>query len=197
MNSNNINFHKLWYGQKIKQITMKDFKNKLNSYKKENRMRLFISNLIFFITTIIILLIWFYYQPKLISTKIGMVISILAMIIFIIPLNQDRKIFKKSNETKNNYDFLNELFILKEKQTYIHTTMLNIYFVLLSFGIGLYIYEYTFQITQFWTFFVYGIFVLWILFNWFYVRPLQIKKQQTKLNEIIYDLESIIQQLAP
>jgi hypothetical protein len=197
MNSNNINFYNLWNGQKIEQINIKDLKHKLNSYKKEQRMRLFISNVVFLITTIIVLLIWFYYQPKLISTKIGMIITILAMIIFIIPLNQDRKIYTKSNETKNNNDFLNELYTLKDKQTYIHTNLLNLYFVLLTCGIGLYMYEYTSQMTQFWTFFVYGTFVLWVLFNWFYFRPLQIKKQQAKVNEIIYDLESIIQQFAP
>jgi dolichol kinase len=34
-----------------------------------------------------------------------------------------------------------------------------------------------------------------VLFNWFYLRPKQIKKQQSKVDEIISKLEMLIEQL--
>lgn len=76
-----------------------------------------------------------------------------------------------------------------------HTTMLNLYFVLLSTGIGLYMFEYASRMTMFWGLFTYAITAVWILFNWLYLRPRQIKKQQTKLDEIISKFESINKQL--
>ena len=84
---------------------------------------------------------------------------------------------------------------IKAKQQYMQTTMLNLYFVLLSTGIGLYMYEYTQLMTAFWGIFVYGITSIWILFNWFYLRPKQIKKQQSKLDEIIGKFEMLNEQL--
>ena len=71
------------------------------------------------------------------------------------------------------------------------TTILNLYYVLLSTGIGLYMYEYTQLMTAFWGIFAYGITSIWILFNWFYLRPKQIKKQQSKLDEIIGKFEML------
>jgi uncharacterized membrane protein YciS (DUF1049 family) len=43
--------------------------------------------------------------------------------------------------------------------------------------------------------FAYGITATWILFNWLYFRPKQIKKQQSKINEIINKFEHIKIQL--
>lgn len=76
-----------------------------------------------------------------------------------------------------------------------HTTMLNVYFILLSAGIGLYMYEYTSRMTMLWGIFAYGITLAWILINWFCLRPKQIKKQQSKLDEIITKFKKLNQQL--
>lgn len=73
--------------------------------------------------------------------------------------------------------------------------MLNLCFVLLSTGIGFYMYEYTQLMTAFWVIFIYGITSIWILFNWFYLRAKQIKKQQFKLDEIIDKFEILNEQL--
>jgi uncharacterized membrane protein YciS (DUF1049 family) len=49
--------------------------------------------------------------------------------------------------------------------------------------------------TAFWGIFAYGITSIWILFNWFYLRPKQIKKQQSKLDEIIGKFKMLNEQL--
>ena len=49
--------------------------------------------------------------------------------------------------------------------------------------------------TTFWGIFAYGTTSIWILFNWFYLRPKQIKKQQSKLDEIIGKFEMLNEQL--
>jgi hypothetical protein len=75
-------------------------------------------------------------------------------------------------------------------------TMLNLYFVLLSTELACTCNEYTQLMTvSFWGIFTLWITSIWILFNWFYLRPKQIKNQQSKLDEIISKIEMLIKQL--
>ena len=49
--------------------------------------------------------------------------------------------------------------------------------------------------TVFYALITYGITLLWIAFNWFYIRPKQIAKQQDKINGLIEKFEAINHQL--
>ncbi|OCB77894.1 hypothetical protein [Flavobacterium crassostreae] len=194
MNSN-INFNELWAKQKTGEPNKEELLSKINTFKKSNLKRLIITNLLLIITSLFIIFIWMYYQPQMITTKIGIILTILAMVIFVIAYNQSFALFRKATNTQNNSEYLKNLIAIKAKQQFMQTTMLNLYFVLLSTGIGLYMYEYTQLMTAFWGIFAYGITSIWILFNWFYLRPKQIKKLQSKLNEIIGKFEMLNEQL--
>jgi hypothetical protein len=194
MNSN-INFNELWAKQKTGVPNKEELLSKINKFKKSNLKRLIITNLLLIITSLFIIFIWVHYQPQMIITKIGVILTILAMVIFIIVYNQSFTLFRKTYNTQSNSEYLKDLLAIKAKQQFMQTTMLNLYFVLLSTGIGLYMYEYTKLMTAFWGIFTYGITSIWILFNWFYLRPKQIKKQQSKLDEIISKFEMLVEQL--
>jgi len=56
-------------------------------------------------------------------------------------------------------------------------------------------YEYTSRMKPLWAIITYGITSIWILYNWFYLRPKQIKKQKAKLDEIISKFEMLNMQL--
>jgi hypothetical protein len=194
MNSN-INFNELWAKQKTGVPNKEELLSKINKFKKSNLKRLIITNLLLIITSLFIIFIWVHYQPQMIITKIGVILTILAMVIFVIVYNQSFTLFRKTYNTQSNSEYLKDLLAIKAKQQFMQTTMLNLYFVLLSTGIGLYMYEYTKLMTAFWGIFTYGITSIWILFNWFYLRPKQIKKQQSKLDEIISKFEMLVEQL--
>jgi len=110
-------------------------------------------------------------------------------------LNQQYPLLKKMDKANSNAEHLASLLALKKKQQFLQTTLLNVYFIVLSVGIGLYMIEPTRHMTLFWAIVAYGITGLWILFSWLYLRPRQIKKQQTKLNDIISKFENIQTQL--
>ena len=59
MDINSIDFNELWKGQKAEQPTTKDLLFKLNNFKKKNRNRIIISNVILILTSLFILLIWY------------------------------------------------------------------------------------------------------------------------------------------
>ena len=195
MPTENFNFNELWLAQKTEQPSAKDFLLKINAYKRKNRNKIILLNLVLLFVSLFIVFIWYYFQPELITTKIGMVVVILSMVIFMFSQNKSLTILKKTDETEDIQHYLKTLLKIKTHQQFMQTTMMNLYFVLLSLGLALYLFEYASKMSLTSGLLTYGITCLWILFNWFYVRPKQIKKEQNKLNEIIAKVENIQNQL--
>ncbi|UZR98842.1 hypothetical protein [Chondrinema litorale] len=195
MDSSNIDLNELWAGQNADKPVLKDLHNKMDGFKKNYRRKIIFTNLLLIPTCVFVIFIWVYFQPELITTKIGIVLVVLAMAMFILSTSKSLELFNKVDETEDTQHYLKNLLAIKEKQLYIQTTILNLYFVLLSLGIVLYLYEYALLMPTVWAVFTYGVSGLWILLNWFFIRPKQIKKQQQKLNDIIDKFKNIQSQL--
>ncbi len=195
MDNSKINFSDLWLMQNAEQPSTEDLLAKINTFKKSHRKKIILQNILLLATCAFIIFIWAYYQPKLLTSKIGIILMVLAMVIFVLSSNKGLDLLKTSNGTKSNQEYLKDLLAIKGRQQFMQTTILNLYFVLLSTGIALYMYEYAALMTTSWAILAYGITAAWILFNWFYIRPRQIKKQQKAINDIIIKFENIQTQL--
>lgn len=192
---NNINFKDLWTKQTVSPPNTEDLFSKLNDLKKTSLRKLIITNVLLIVTCAFIVFIWYYYQPQFMTTKIGIVLTILSMVIYLFAYNQLFPSLKTIDTKQSNTDYLQNLISIKTKQQFLQSTMLSLYFVMLSAGICLYMYEYTSRMPVFWAILTYVITLAWIVFNWFYLRPKAIKKQQEKLDELITKFESMKQQL--
>lgn len=193
MNSN-PDFRSLW---NEKTSAVPDFaavKLSAEKMKRSHFRKIIFTNLAFLFTSLFIIWIWISYRPEFISTKIGIVMIILAMFIFVMSYNRSIPLLKNADSLQSSSDYLKSLLKLRENQNFIQTTMLNIYFIMLSSGLALYMYEYASRMSPEWEIAVYGITAAWILFNWFYLRPKQIKKQTQKLNDVIQRFEGILHQ---
>ncbi|HEY4617818.1 MAG TPA: hypothetical protein VIH09_06450 [Flavobacterium sp.] len=193
--SDNINFKDIWAKQTSVAPNSEILISEIKKMKQSNLRKLVLTNLLLIATSIFIILIWIYFQPQLITTKIGIMLIILAMVIFLFAYNKSYSLFKSHMNSQSNSDYLKDLLAIKAKQRFMETTMMNLYFILLSLGIALYMYEYTQRMSTFWGIFTYAITSIWILFNWFYLRPKQIKKQRAKLDAIIAKFEMVNNQL--
>ena len=195
MDNNNIDFKDLWKKQAVSQPNIEDLMARLKQFKKAGLRSLWKTNILLFATSAFIVFVWYYYQPQFISTKIGIVLAIAAMILYVAVYNGMLRIYKDIDTTQTNQEYLQRLILLKRKQQFMQSTVLSWYFVLLLAGICLYMYEYASRMTVFYALITYGVTLLWIGFNWFYMRPKQIKKQQAKINELIAKFEDINKQL--
>lgn len=146
--------------------------------KQSNLRKLVFTNILLIATSIFIISIWIHYQPQFLTTKIGIILTILAMAVFLFAYNNSYSLFKSDKNSQSNSEYLKDLLSIKAKQKFMTTTMLNLYFILLSTGIGLYMYEYTSRMKPVWGLVTYGITFIWILFNWLYLRPKQIKSKE-------------------
>lgn len=191
----NIDFKNIWKQQTSNKPNLEELLGKLKKFKNENLRKIIIMNILLIATSIGIAFIWHQFQPQLMTTKAGIILVILAMVIFLLAYNKMFMIFHTIDNTQSNSQYLQSLYSVKNKQKFIQTTMLNIYFIMLFLGICLYMYEYTLQMTSFYALLAYTLMIVWIGFNWFYVRPKTIKKQEAKLNGLINKFEEINNQL--
>lgn len=193
--NNNIDFKALWQQQLVIKPDMKDLMNRLHQFKQSNIRRLIKTNILMIATSLFIGSIWYYYQPQFITTKLGIIIIILSMAIFLLAYNKMFKLFNKTDDTSDNTHYLQHLIFIKGKQRFLQHTMMNVYFIMLMTGICLYMYEYTARMPMMGGIITYAVTLIWIGFNWFYLRPKTIKKQQAKLDDLISKFEEINQQI--
>ena len=98
MDNNNIDFTNIWKQQKVVQPNIDELLNKLKRYKKSNIKKLIISNILLIATSGFIIFIWYYYQPQFITTKVGIILTILAMSIYLFAYNKQYSFFNSLDE---------------------------------------------------------------------------------------------------
>lgn len=185
------NLSELWSGQTTKPPQIEELFSNFAQIKKKNLATLIAANFLMVATIAFIIFIWFYFKPKLVTTKIGIVLTILGIIVYLFFYNQLIPYLRKINENQSNSEFLKAVLKLKEQQKFLQTKMLQIYFITLTLGLCLYLYEYVSLIQFPWSIFAYLVTLVWIGFNWFYLRPRVVRKQRDKLDGIIKKYENI------
>lgn len=191
MNSS-INLNELWKKQSAAQPGMEELLAKWKKMKRASLRRIWLTNILFVLTSLFIILIWVEYNPQLFTTKTGIVLVILSMAVYGLAYNTQKPLIKEIDNSPSNKEYLEKLLALKSRQQFLHTTMLNLYFILLSAGLFLYMIEPTSPMTLTGRLFAYGLTAAWVLFNWFYVRPRMLKKQEGKIDSVIAKLKEIV-----
>ena len=192
---NNIDFKNLWKQQAVSPPNIEELLAKLKHFKKTSLRRLILTNAMLIATCILILLIWYYYQPQFLSTKIGIVLNVAIMAIYLFVYNRLFDAYKELDNTDSNAAYLQKLIAIKTKQKFLQSKMLSYYFIVLGLGLCLYMYEYTSMMTMFWWIFAYTITLFWGGFVWFYLRPRQIVKENLKIDNLIDKFQRINDQL--
>jgi hypothetical protein len=192
--NNDTELNELWSKQTTKLPQMDELLLKCAQIKNKNLTKLIVVNILMFATIAFIIFIWLYFEPKLITTKIGIVLTLLGIIVYLFVYNQLIPYLRKINENQSNSEFLKAVIKLKEQQKFLQTRMLQIYFVTLTVGICLYLYEYVSLMPFPWSILAYVVTLVWIGFNWFYLRPRVIGKERDKLDGIIKKFENISRQ---
>lgn len=187
----NLDLKKIWGKQYIPIIDVQEVLKKIETYKRSKIKKAVMLNVILFLTILFILFIWIYFKPQFISTKIGIVLTVAAMLIVIFFNSKMKNTLSKVNENQSNEAYLKNLKTIKLHENRIQTKVMSVYFVLLSFGIILYIYEYLSKMTLIIQSVFCLVLLLWISFNWFVLRPRIIKKNQREINDLIAQLERI------
>jgi hypothetical protein len=190
-----INFNQLWQSQaNMPETDATAIIAKAKLVQRKNKIKIILGNVLLVATMLFIIGIVVYSQPQMITTKIGSLLVIAAIVMQVIASSQLILVLNRTNNQTSAADYLSHLLAFKKKQAFLQSTIMTLYFIFLGSGLLLYMIEYTKRGSLLFITATYGITSLWIAFNWFYVRPRTIKKQQQKLNEVIQNLENISSQ---
>ncbi len=194
MESNN-DLKKIWNKQKIARPKVEVLYAQAKRLKRRGFLKLIAVNLTSLLSIIFIGSIGYYYQPEIVTTKIGIILTILAMVIFILSYNKQFSVLADNTIEPNNKEYLQQLIKLKEMQIIQQTSTLNIYFILLSLGIGLYLFEHVLKMPIILGVIIYATVTIWFAICWIYLRPKVIEKEDNKINQLIDKFKKVHNQL--
>lgn len=191
----NIDLKELWSRQSVPSADSSVLKKKIGNFRRSRIRKLLALNTILLLTISLIVFIWIYFEPQFVSTKIGIILTILPIGVVVAYNFRLLPLYKRVDERRSNFDYLNDLLVVKSKESYLYTKIMNLYFVFLSAGIGLYMYEYIQGKSLMFGIIAYSSFLLWIAFNWFFLRPRGIRRNRQKMKLLIKQVEKIKLQL--
>jgi hypothetical protein len=144
---------------------------------------------------VVFVLILLNYEAKYITTPLGLLLAGMAIVCAIgweTVLIQF--LMKPIDMQADSKTFLTYWQTYQKRVEWAQKTGISLYFILLSLGLALYLFEFANRDWRYGVFF-YLVTGAWILFNWFYFRPRVIKKQNQKTRALMEDAERLASQL--
>lgn len=186
-----IDLKALWKQQAVPVVDEQALHKKITSLRRRKYKQLIWTNVTLISTSLIVFWVWFYYEPQFISTKLGIVLVVAAMVMLLVFLNKMGPLYKALDSSVDSNHYLDALIQIQQRERFFYARIISIYFVILSLGIGLYLYEYTSRMKPEVAITTYAITLAWMAFNWFYLRPKQIKKNAQKLDTVIQQVQEL------
>ena len=191
-----IDLKTLWQQQDATLPDEKEIVAKAVSLKKRVRNKLMFSVAVLLLTALCIMTVLFTCHLQMLSTKLGIALIIAGILMIVIDSTKIIFSLQTPNESTDNGHYLQQLLKLKQQQEFTQTKLMTAYFILLSAGVALYMFEPTLKMSITGKVLAYAVTFAWIAFNWFYLMPKTIKKQKVKINLVIEKLQSITQNIA-
>lgn len=195
MTPSNIDLKALWQQESPTPPPTDSLIKKAKEYHQKQGLYYWLSSLLLIATAVFVGWIGWFYQPQFLTTKLGIVLVLLAIVLAVGFQSTLLPLLLKENNQLSSREYLHLLQQLQQKKTTLQTKILSLYFVLLSVGLGLYFYEYTLRMPPIWAGITYGLTALWMAFNWWFLRPRIIKKQQGELEKLLGELQNLEGQL--
>lgn len=189
--NNSIDIKDLWNKQTVPVVNQFDVIKKIKNFRRKRIRKTIILNTIMLLTIFLVVFIWIYFNPQFISTKIGIILTLLPITIVILFNVKVVSLYKRLDESLSNFDYLNNLLAIKSKEDFMQTKIMYLYFILLSSGISLYMFEYTLYRSLVFGIIAYLALFLWIGVNWFFLRPRIIKKNKQKIDYLLEQIHQI------
>lgn len=191
----NVDLKEMWNRQTVPVADQSEMLDRIESFRKNGLAKRILLNVVLLLTIAFMIFIWIYFKPDFLSTKIGIIVGILPMCMVVVFNRKVISMYRTLNEKQSNIDYLNNLLMLKEKEAFMQTKVMSLYFVLLSLGILLYMYEYTLNSSLTFRVIAYSALLLWVAVNWFVLRPVIIRRNKRKMDALIKQVEKIKSQM--
>ena len=189
MQTDNINFRDIWNKKNAEIPNIQEIKSTADKYKKKQLQSTTWHIFSLSFTTVMIIFIWNLIDFKMFTTTLGIILILIALVLYIYLFSQDINVIRKINPSISNQEYLSSLKKLQRQKLYMQTKGISIYYILLTTGFAFYLYEFALLMPRIGWILAYGLTFLWLAIVWFFLRPRQIKKQNEKISTVIDSLE--------
>lgn len=188
-----IDMKKLWQKQDAGEMPdIKMLYKKVDNIKRATRIRILIQNVILLTVSAIVLYVGFNIVHAKFTTKIGVVLMVVAMLTYLFVQNRLIPVLFKTNFASSTHEYLEQLISIKRREDFLNRVMIHIYFALLCIGIGLYFVQFVHTLLS--GVLLYGLTLAFLILSWF-LQPRGAKCRQKILLETIARLEEVNRQL--
>jgi hypothetical protein len=146
-----------------------------------------------FLLMMLLVIDWLFNRPRLVSTTIGMMMALCAMLILAVSNIRSLGRFIRFNDCSNR-EFILFLEQTRRNQLFYHQKTQVAGMLFASGGLVLYLYEFV-RHNLMLTMLFYALALAYLAFIWLYLRPVKFKKQTVKLNQMIERLHQLSDQI--
>lgn len=189
-----MNLDQLWQNTNEKAPDWQAFTKQMAALEIKKRNEKNRLNFLLLSTMAFVGFIAFAYWPLAWTTLIGIVLTELSMLLYLWQYNRHTTVRNITTETSNARAYLEWLYEDRKRQRYLGRQLMSAYFLLLSTGVLVYMWEFVQRMPGFYGWLAYGVTLGWFALNWFVFRPRIIQKREAALNDLIQQLERLQQQ---
>lgn len=189
-----MNLDQLWHNTNEKAPDWQAFTKQMAALEIKKRNEKNKLNFMLLATMAFVGFIAFAYWPLAWTTLIGIVLTELSMLLYLWQYNRHTTVRHITTETSNARAYLEWLYEDRKRQRYLGRQLMSAYFLLLSTGVLVYMWEFVQRMPGFYGWLAYGVTLGWFALNWFVFRPRIIQKREAALNDLIQQLERLQQQ---
>lgn len=193
---NDIDIKSLWKKQQTPALDLSAIRKKIRHFRLR---RLGESYAVIILMTSAIglgMVVWIYWTPLLTLTKTGIALLSVGFLLPVLSYGRQLHLYYGLKPDCSNSNYMKKLLKIKKQEYHQQHIVLDLYFLLLSLGFSLYMYEYTFFHSTCRGITAYSALALWICLNWFVFRPYIIKKRNRKFADFVKDIEHHQKQLS-
>lgn len=181
----------LWKKQAVPAANPAEIRKRIGAFRRDALWKAFFLNAVLVLTVAFLIFVWVYFQPRLLVTKIGILVGILPIVMVVLSHRKLVSLYRALDAGLPNTDYLDHLLKLKEQEHFLQTRVMSLYFVLLPLGLMLYMYEYTLGMSGAFRVAAYVALLLWVAFNWFVLRPRIAGRRRRKMDALIGEVKRI------
>lgn len=185
----------IWHNQvSLPKVSHEEVFKKIRKTKNGLSRKLLFEILGMTLATIVIFSIWWIIPFSMWTTHLAIIIFLSCCIYYLITMISNYQQINHDSLINKPQDYINYLKAYKEKRYILNTRKYRIYSIFLSVGFLLYFVEISFLIPLWLTILTLTLTFTWILFSYFILMKIYIKKEESKLEGMIHNLERIQKQ---
>jgi len=194
--SSEIDFKALWNQEGSKDIPdLQQLLKRAANLRRTARIRVILQSVVLSVVIALMLYVGFTYNHIQLTTVIGLVLMLAALVSYLVTSGQLLPMLFKSNIDGSSQEYLTQLIRIKRKHEFLDKVMINVYFGLLASGLFLFMLQSAIILGTVKAVAYYTVIFICLTACYIYSKTQEVKKAIKSLTDTIKKLEAVDEQM--